>query len=126
MRFATDTCRERDLKISNVFHAGDGNLHPNISFDRRDKEETRRVLEAGDLIMQACVDAGGSLTGEHGVGLEKQKQMEMLFAPDDLETMLQARRALDTDARMNPGKMIPIRACMETRTRPIEVGEDPR
>ena len=119
VRFATDTCRERNLKISNVFHAGDGNLHPNISFDRRDKEEVERVLEAGDLIMQACVDVGGSLTGEHGVGLEKQKQMEMLFTPTDLETMLTARRALDPDTRMNPGKMIPIRACMETRTRPI-------
>ena len=116
---ATAICHERGLKISNVFHAGDGNLHPNISYDRRDAGEVEKVLEAGDLIMSACIAAGGSLTGEHGVGLEKQAQMSLLFSPDDLDAMDAARRALDPGRRMNPGKMIPMRACMEVKSRPI-------
>jgi glycolate oxidase subunit GlcD len=123
VRIATDIAHERGLKISNVFHAGDGNLHPNISYDRRDPEQVRKVLEAGDLIMQACIDRGGSLTGEHGVGLEKQAMMARLFAPEDLATMHRVRQALDPAGRMNPGKMIPLRACMELRTRPIPGGE---
>lgn len=124
VRIATDIAAERNLKISNVFHAGDGNLHPNISYDRRNPEEVAKVLEAGDLIMQACIERGGSLTGEHGVGLEKQAMMERLFSEEDLRTMLQVRAALDPDQRMNPGKMIPLRACMELRTRPIPGGGD--
>ena len=76
---ATTICAERDLKLSNVFHAGDGNLHPNISYDRRNPDELARVLDAGQHILQACVDAGGSLTGEHGIGLEKREQMGMVF-----------------------------------------------
>ena len=119
VRFASEVCRERELKLSNVFHAGDGNLHPNISYDRRDAEEVERVLEAGRLIMEACVAAGGSLTGEHGVGLEKQAQMKLLFSEGDLAAFESARAALDPARRMNPGKVLPLRACMETRTRPI-------
>jgi len=115
VRYATDVCTERELKISNVFHAGDGNLHPNISYDRRDEEEVRRVLEAGDLIMEACLEHGGSLSGEHGVGLEKQAMMDRLFTPDDLSVMARVRHCLDPDERLNPGKMIPLRACLEVR-----------
>lgn len=120
---ATEIARERGLKISNVFHAGDGNLHPNISYDRRNPEEVERVLEAGDLIMEACLERGGSLTGEHGVGLEKQEMMSRLFSETDLSTMLRVRSALDPEGRMNPGKMVPIRACREVRTRPIGGGQ---
>lgn len=116
VRYATDVCAERDLKLSNVFHAGDGNLHPNISYDRRNAHEVERVLEAGRLIMEACIEVGGSLTGEHGVGLEKQAEMALLFSEDDLQTMDRARRALDPSRRMNPGKMLPIRGCREIRT----------
>ena len=76
------------------------------------------MLEAGDLILETCVAAGGSLTGEHGVGLEKKKAMELAFAPDDLDVMLAVRRAWDPTERLNPGKLIPMRACMEVRTRP--------
>jgi glycolate oxidase subunit GlcD len=115
VRRATEICRERRLKIANVFHAGDGNLHPNICYDRRDADETRRVLEAGDEIMKLCIEAGGSLTGEHGVGLEKQAAMEWLFGPTDLAAMCRARDAWDPERRMNPGKMIPVRACVEAR-----------
>jgi len=115
VRRATEICRARNLRIANVFHAGDGNLHPNICYDRRDVDETRRVLEAGDEIMKLCIESGGSLTGEHGVGLEKQAAMEWLFSPTDLRTMCRARDAWDPERRMNPGKMIPVRACVETR-----------
>lgn len=117
VRFATRTCRERGLKIANVFHAGDGNLHPNICYDRRDGDETQRVLEAGREIMKACVAAGGSLTGEHGVGLEKLDSMELVFSPADLAAMCRARDAWDPQSRMNPGKLIPVHACIETRGR---------
>jgi glycolate oxidase subunit GlcD len=115
VRRATEICREKRLRIANVFHAGDGNLHPNICYDRRDADETRRVLEAGDEIMKLCIQSGGSLTGEHGVGLEKQAAMEWLFTPADLLAMCRARDAWDPQRRMNPGKLIPVRACMETR-----------
>ncbi len=122
---ATAICRERGLKLSNVFHAGDGNLHPNISYDRRDPDEVRRVLEAGELIMRACIERGGSLTGEHGVGLEKLGHMCDLFGDEDLDVMLRARAAIDPDARMNPGKLLPVRGCREAHTRsPFEAFED--
>ncbi len=117
VRYATDVARERGLKLSNVFHAGDGNLHPNISYDRRDPDQVRRVLEAGDLVMQRCVELGGALTGEHGVGLEKREQMCMVYRDEDLDEMTRARRALDPVGRWNPGKLIPVRGCREVRTR---------
>jgi glycolate oxidase len=113
VRRATEICREKRLRIANVFHAGDGNLHPNICYDRRDADETKRVLEAGDEIMKLCIESGGSLTGEHGVGLEKQAAMEWLFSPADLAAMCRARDAWDPQRRMNPGKLIPVRACAE-------------
>jgi glycolate oxidase subunit GlcD len=118
VRAATEICEKRGLKVANVFHAGDGNLHPNISYDRRDANELARVLDAGDEILRACLAAGGSLTGEHGVGLEKLEAMEWLFTHDDLATMCRVREAFDPERRMNPGKLLPVRACMETRMRP--------
>jgi glycolate oxidase len=75
------------------------------------------VLEAGDLVMQRCVDLGGALTGEHGVGLEKREQMCMVYGDIDLDEMTRARRALDPAGLLNPGKLIPIRGCREVRTR---------
>jgi len=116
VNLATRICAELGLKMSNVFHAGDGNLHPNISYDRRNADEVTRVLQAGRRIMSACIEAGGSLTGEHGVGLEKRAEMALLFTDDDLATMERARAALDPERRMNPGKLLPIRGCREIRT----------
>ena len=113
---ATRIAREKGLKLANVFHAGDGNLHPNIAYDRRDADEVARVLAAGDEIMRLCIAAGGSLTGEHGVGLEKLGAMEWLFTPDDLGAMCAVRDAWDPRRRLNPGKLIPVRACREART----------
>lgn len=117
VRRTTEICRERGLKLANVFHAGDGNLHPNISYDRRDADELRRVLEAGEEIMKVCLAAGGALTGEHGVGLEKLGAMDRLFTADDLAAMCRVRDAWDPERRMNPGKLIPTHACMEVPPR---------
>jgi glycolate oxidase subunit GlcD len=111
----TEIARRYRLKLATVFHAGDGNLHPNICYDRRDPDEVARVLAAGEEILRLCLAAGGSLTGEHGVGLEKLEGMEWLFGPDDLATMCRVRDAWDPERRMNPGKTIPVRACRETR-----------
>jgi len=119
VRRTTEICRERGLKIANVFHAGDGNLHPNISYDRRNADELARVLEAGTRIMEVCIEAGGTLSGEHGIGLEKQEQMRLYFSAEDLDAMELPRAVFDPEGRMNPGKTLPIRACMETRTKPL-------
>ena len=113
--YSTEVAAELGLKIATVFHAGDGNLHPNICYDRRDAEEVTRVLEAGRRIMRRCVEVGGSLTGEHGVGLEKLEGMTEVFSDDDLRAMCRARDAWDPERRLNPGKLIPTHVCLETR-----------
>jgi glycolate oxidase subunit GlcD len=105
-----------DLILANVFHAGDGNLHPILCFDRRDKDELRRVEEANREIVETCVRAGGTLTGEHGVGLDKSKYMPLLFSADTLDAMLSLRAAFDPSGLCNPGKIIPApRGCGEAR-----------
>ncbi|MBI4340090.1 MAG: FAD-binding oxidoreductase, partial [Chloroflexi bacterium] len=96
-----------DYPIANVFHAGDGNLHPCVLFDERRDGDTLRVLEAGGEILKACVAAGGSLTGEHGVGLEKKAYMPLVFTDADLEAMLRLRRAFAPSGLFNPGKVFP-------------------
>jgi len=93
--------------VANVFHAGDGNLHPNILFDGRKPGETKRALEAGADIMRLCVAAGGSVTGEHGIGLEKRDFMPWLFSNDDMEAMWALKRAFRAEERFNPGKVFP-------------------
>ncbi len=104
------------LRIANVFHAGDGNLHPLICFDSRSAEEVRHVKEAGRELMQVCVNAGGSITGEHGVGLDKRDLLPLIFSDDDMDTMLRVRAAFDPLGLMNPGKIIPVlRGCGEGR-----------
>jgi glycolate oxidase subunit GlcD len=108
-------CGERNLRLATVFHAGDGNLHPNICYDRRDPDEVRRVVEAGHLILAECVAAGGALTGEHGIGLEKLAEMELYFSPADLAAACRMREAWDPGRRLNPGKLIPTHACLEVK-----------
>jgi glycolate oxidase subunit GlcD len=105
--------REYDLTISNVFHAGDGNLHPNISFDRRDPAILDRVRSACREIMAACVAVGGSITGEHGVGNDKLDYMPWIFDADTLAAMRAVRQAFDPAELANPGKVVPIHACRE-------------
>jgi len=104
------------LSISNVFHAGDGNLHPNISFDRRDPDLAARVREASKEIMAVCVAAGGSITGEHGVGKDKMHYMPWIFDAESLGAMQAVRRAFDPAERANPGKVLPAHACREWRS----------
>ena len=105
-----------NLRLANVFHAGDGNLHPFICFDSRSAEEVLRVKEAGRELMETCVRAGGTITGEHGVGLDKRDFLPLIFSEDDMETMLRVRHAFDPDGLCNPGKIIPmLRGCGEAR-----------
>jgi glycolate oxidase len=103
-----------DLRIANVFHAGDGNLHPVTLFDERDPEQVARVLEAGGEILRACLAAGGSITGEHGVGVEKAAYMAEMFSEADLALMADVRRVFNPDGTFNPGKVLPTRkGCLE-------------
>jgi glycolate oxidase len=95
------------LLVVNVFHAGDGNLHPLLLFDRREPGVMERVHAAGEEIVHACLDAGGVLSGEHGIGVEKQKYMQLMFSPDDLDHQARLRRAFDPTCRSNPGKVLP-------------------
>ena len=99
------------VKVCNVFHAGDGNLHPNIAYNASDPDETERVHVAMREIMTACVNAGGTITGEHGVGIDKLPYMEMIFSPDSLATMCSLREVFDPERRANPGKVVPMHAC---------------
>jgi glycolate oxidase subunit GlcD len=109
-----EICDRHGLRLSNVFHAGDGNLHPNISFDRRSPGELERVLAAGEEILRTCVEAGGVISGEHGIGTEKRDFMPLLFGPDDLDAMARLREAFDPARRSNPGKVLPTpRFCVE-------------
>jgi glycolate oxidase subunit GlcD len=101
------------VTVTNVFHAGDGNLHPNINFDRSDEDEVERVEAASEAIMKACIDAGGSITGEHGVGIDKLRYMSLLFDSDTLSAMRAIRRVFDPQEIANPGKVVPIHACRE-------------
>ena len=102
-----------NVKVCNVFHAGDGNLHPNIGYDANDPDETARVHTAMGEIMRACVAAGGSITGEHGVGLDKLDYMELIFSPESMEAMCALRSVFDPARRSNPGKVVPVHACKE-------------
>ncbi|HEY7477109.1 MAG TPA: FAD-linked oxidase C-terminal domain-containing protein [Actinomycetota bacterium] len=99
--------RRHDLIVTNVFHAGDGNLHPLFSFDRDVPGTLERVLAAADEVVRLCVDAGGSLSGEHGIGLEKRDFMPLVFTEEDLRTQACLRAAFDPGGRMNPRKVLP-------------------
>ncbi|MGZ8411501.1 MAG: FAD-linked oxidase C-terminal domain-containing protein [Gemmatirosa sp.] len=106
------------VRIGNVFHAGDGNLHPNISYDAHDPDESARVHAAMTDVMRACIDVGGTITGEHGVGLDKRDYMDALFDAPSLAAMCRLREAFDPDRRANPGKVVPVHACREWRASP--------
>jgi glycolate oxidase len=117
--------REYGLRVGNVFHAGDGNLHPLVLYDARARGEPERARELAEAILLACVDAGGSITGEHGVGTDKACAMPLLFGPSDLQAMATLRAALDPAGLANPGKVLPTpRLCGEVpgpyRQHPLE------
>lgn len=122
MRQVAEISARYGLRIANVFHAGDGNLHPNILFDMRTPGELDRVIEAGAEILRACVAVGGSITGEHGIGLEKKAYIGLLFTDADLDAMARVRRAFDPDGRFNPAKMFPTPiTCAEMRRQPAKI-----
>lgn len=106
-----------NLRVANVFHAGDGNLHPFIGFDARNEDEVRRMEAAGRELMKKCVSVGGTITGEHGVGLDKSDYLPLIFNDDDMYAMLRVRTAFDPGGLCNPGKIIPVlRGCGEKRS----------
>jgi glycolate oxidase len=113
-----EACDRFGFRVANVCHAGDGNLHPNVMFDERVPGATERVLELGEEIMRLCVEAGGSITGEHGVGYEKRNYMSWIFSEDDLTVMSRLKLAFGAGDGFNPGKMFPTsRGCGEVSSR---------
>ncbi|MSP37016.1 MAG: FAD-binding protein [Deltaproteobacteria bacterium] len=122
MRRIAAISKEFNLPIANVFHAGDGNLHPNILFDMRHPGALDRVIAAGAATLRACIELGGSITGEHGVGLEKKAYIGLLFNEADLEAMTRVRQVFDPDGRFNPAKLFPTPAsCGEVRLEPAKI-----
>ncbi|MSU63794.1 MAG: FAD-binding protein [Pedosphaera sp.] len=107
MRFIKATSERFQLRIPNVFHAGDGNIHPLVLYDERDPDQVRRAVAAGEAILEKCVEMGGSVTGEHGIGVEKMDFMARQFSSADLEAMRMLRRVFDPQGRCNPHKMFP-------------------
>ena len=107
------------FQIGNIFHAGDGNLHPIVLYDPRDAAQFQRALEASAEIIRYCVEVGGALTGEHGVGMEKSELMPLLFSDADFDLMRRVHDAFNPDASLNPGKIFPLsKGCGEIRVRP--------
>jgi glycolate oxidase len=119
LRAIEDISKKHSLVISNIFHAGDGNLHPIILFDARKEGELRRAQLCGEEILDYCISAGGSITGEHGVGMEKMEIMAHLFSEESLDTIKNFKSLFDPQCRLNPGKVLPTgKGCMEIRQTP--------
>jgi glycolate oxidase subunit GlcD len=113
-----DIAERHRVTVCNVFHAGDGNLHPNIGYDANDPDESARVHAAMREIMQACVDAGGTITGEHGIGIDKLEYMGAIFSEESLSAMCALRQVFDPERRANPGKVVPMHSCREWQMAP--------
>lgn len=107
MRFVAATSAKYQLRIANVFHAGDGNIHPLVLYDERDPSEVERALAAGHEILEKCIEMGGSVSGEHGIGVQKMDFMARQFSVDDLDAMKALRKVFDPEQRCNPHKMFP-------------------
>jgi len=119
LRFIRDVSARHDLKIANVFHAGDGNLHPILLFDERDADQVKRVFAASHEILDQCIALGGSVTGEHGIGVEKLDFMHKLFAPNDLAMMRRLRDAFNPTNICSPNKLLPTAGgCAEPSQMP--------
>jgi glycolate oxidase subunit GlcD len=101
------------VQVCNVFHAGDGNLHPNLTYDANDADQAERVHHAMKEIMEACIAAGGTITGEHGIGIDKLPYMDRLFTSETLAAMCALRTVFDPERRSNPGKVVPVHSCRE-------------
>ncbi len=120
-----EIARRNRVLLTNVFHAGDGNLHPNISYDGRDAEETARVIQTGEEILRLCVESGGSLSGEHGIGIEKKDYMSFLFSDADLEEFRKVKEVFNPRSLCNPGKALPSpKVCAEFKEGSSAAGLD--
>ncbi|MFZ0640737.1 MAG: FAD-linked oxidase C-terminal domain-containing protein [Candidatus Acidiferrales bacterium] len=118
--------KENGFEIGNIFHAGDGNLHPIILFDARDPKQFQRAVSTADAIIRFCIEMGGAITGEHGVGMEKDRLMPLLFTDADLALMRGVRDAFNPVGRLNPGKIFPTgKGCGEVRIRPMPLSGNP-
>ena len=116
LEFIEQVSQKHQLRIGNIFHAGDGNLHPILMFDARDKDQAVRVTKAAGEIIAKCVEMGGSLTGEHGVGIEKRDLMPLIFSADDLEMMRKLKAVFNPRGMLNPAKLLPTtKMCGEIR-----------
>jgi glycolate oxidase len=116
LRFIGEVSGKYGLTISNIFHAGDGNLHPIILFDARKPGDLEKARAAGEEILAYCIESGGSITGEHGVGMEKNELMPKLFNPDTLDLIRRLKLLFDPDGHLNPGKILPTgKGCLEIR-----------
>jgi len=116
LEFIEQVSRKYQLRIGNIFHAGDGNLHPLLMFDARDQDQVVRVTQAAKEIMAKCVEMGGALTGEHGVGIEKRDLMPLIFSPDELDWMHRLKAVFNPKGTFNPGKVLPTsKMCGELR-----------
>jgi glycolate oxidase len=118
MRAISRIAEKYDIRAANVFHAGDGNIHPILLFDERDPDQVRRVLDASHEILEECIACGGSVTGEHGIGVEKLSLMPMMFSADDLAAMERVRSVFNPDGRCSPQKLLPSGGGCIERTRP--------
>ncbi|MCC6362133.1 MAG: FAD-binding oxidoreductase, partial [Bryobacterales bacterium] len=111
------------LTISNIFHAGDGNMHPIILFDIHKPGDLEKAQSAGDEILEYCIQVGGSITGEHGVGMEKMELMSRLFPEDTLDLIAGFKKLFDPACRLNPGKVLPTgKGCIEIRQPALTAG----
>lgn len=113
LRTVYEIANRHGLVMCNMFHAGDGNLHPTLVFDRRDADQLRRVEQASKEMMAVCVAAGGTITGEHGVGVDKRDYMDMIFTESEMSAMCDIRRAFDPLGLANPAKVLPVHVCRE-------------
>ena len=118
LEFVYQVAAEAEVGVANIFHAGDGNLHPCFYFDDRDISQVRRVVEAGEKIMRRCIELGGSVSGEHGIGVEKMDLMGLMFAPEDLAFQAKAKRIFNDGELCNPCKILPNqKSCVEHQKR---------
>jgi glycolate dehydrogenase FAD-linked subunit len=116
LEFISEVGRRYRLQVGNIFHAGDGNLHPLLMFDARSQDECARVVKAAGEIMRKCAEMGGSITGEHGVGMEKRELMPLIFSEDDLEMMRIVKDVFNPSGSFNPSKLLPSgKMCGELR-----------
>jgi glycolate oxidase len=123
LHFIGEVAARYGLTISNIFHAGDGNLHPIILFNSRKPGDLEKARACGEEILTWCIDVGGSITGEHGVGMEKNELMDRLFSPATLDAIRSLKLMFDPDNRLNPGKVLPTgRGCLEIRQKPLGTG----